>query len=187
MCKLFQLEFQDLKLVVHEDEDQAEDLVTDLASMMRYVLDSSSTHVTLAQELDVVERLLRIEKARLGDRLRYAIDLDPSVASPSLPGLLVQPLVENAVQHGIARRTEGGTVRVQATRGDDAVHIGVEDDGQGPDAALVAALTAPLTDDTHPGGLRNVVERVRLGWPDGSAFLAIEGARLTLSIPLASP
>ncbi|MEZ4317745.1 MAG: histidine kinase [Myxococcota bacterium] len=174
--------------VVHEDEDQAEDLVSDLAQMMRYALDSSSTRVSLAQEFDIVRRLLRIESARLGERLVFELDLDPAVAEARLPGLLVQPLVENAVQHGVARRVEGGRVRVTATQVDGAVRVEVEDDGTGLAPEVLASLDAPLGDDIHPGGLRNVVERVRLAWPEGSAsFVCDTGSphtRILLTFPL---
>ncbi len=159
--------------VVHEDEDQAEDLVTDLASMMRYVLDHSARRVPLRDEFDVV-RLLRIEHARLGERLAFELHLDPAAADLPVPGLLAQPLVENVVQHGVAGRVDGGTVRVSADRRGDAVEIVVEDDGPGVPEAGRRHVHDPVDDDAHPGGLRNVAERARLGWPEGAAQLRIE-------------
>jgi sensor histidine kinase YesM len=175
--------------VVHEDEDQAEDLVTDLASMMRYVLDHSAKRVPLREEFDVVARLLRIEHARLGERLRFELDLDPGVAEVEVPGLLVQPLVENAVQHGVAGRVGGGTVRVSAHRRGDAVEIVVEDDGPGVPEGIRRHVHDPLDDDVHPGGLRNVAERARLGWPAGAAQLRIETepSRVVLTLPAEEP
>jgi len=176
--------------VVHEDEDQAEDLVSDLASMMRYALDSSSKRVTLAEEFQVIRRLLNIERARLGERLRCDFELDPAVQDVRIPGLLVQPLVENAVRHACSSRIEGGTVRVSASRVGDRVEIRVEDDGPGIPPSVLAELEEPLDDDSHPGGLRNVLERVRLAWSGDSAQLSFppreSGSTLLLTLPLES-
>ena len=175
--------------VVHEDEDRAEDLVTDLASMMRYALDHSATRVPLSEELDVVRRLLQIEAVRLGDRLDYELHLDPAAASTRVPGLLVQPLVENAVQHGIAPRVDGGRVSVSVTREGARVRVVVHDDGPGIPADVRARMGEVLPDDVHPGGLRNVVERVRLGWADEQATIDIDAApsRVVITLPAEDP
>ncbi len=184
--------------VVHEDEDEAEDLVADLAAMMRYALDSSATRVPLEKEFDMVRRLLRIEKARLQERLSYTLDLAPDVGDARVPGLLVQPIVENAVQHGVARRAEGGRVTVRATRVDHEegprLRIVVEDDGPGLPEPVLQTLYEPVDSDVHPGGLRNVVERIRLAWPDTEASMVLddgdgagEGTRFVFDLPLAGP
>jgi sensor histidine kinase YesM len=178
--------------VVHEDEDEAEDLVADLAAMMRYALDSSATRVPLEKEFDMVRRLLRIESARLQERLSWTLELDPSVKSARIPGLLIQPIVENAVQHGVARHAVGGRVSVRAKRVDGEegprLHIVVEDDGPGLPDAVKETLYTQVDSDVHPGGLRNVVERVRLAWPDRPASVTLDawdgGTRFIYDLPL---
>ena len=172
--------------VVHEDEDQAEDLISDLASMMRYALDASSTRVALSEELDMVRRLLRIEDARLGERLTSTVVCDPAAREARIPGLLVQPLVENAVQHGVAKRIEGGEVRVEVAVDTDRVHIRVSDDGPGLPEAVRESLDQRVADDVHPGGLRNVAERVRLAWSDARFHVdsGTSGTTITLDLPL---
>ena len=128
--------------LVHEDEDRAEDMITDLAAMMRYALRSSASRVTLAEELAVVRRLLRIEAERLQDRLIWSVEADDGALDAEIPGLLVQPLVENAVKHGVASRPEGGTVTVRAIREDDRVVVVVHDDGPGLPDEVAGALEA---------------------------------------------
>lgn len=167
--------------VVHEDEDEAEDLIADLAQLMRYALEHSTRRVTVAQEIDVIRRLLRIEQARLGERLQTEVRIDDAAAEARIPGLLVQPLVENAVKHGVAPRVEGGRVEVHATVVHDRLHILVCDDGPG----LPEAPPDPEGPD-HAGGLANVRERVRLAWPDAPTSVRVEGpgTRITLVLPL---
>jgi LytS/YehU family sensor histidine kinase len=178
--------------LIHEDEDRAEDLVTDLAAMMRYALESSAGRVPLTDELDVVRKLLRIEQARLGDRLRWTVEATGDLSDVLIPGLLVQPLVENAVRHAIATRLEGGRVDVTATRDGRTVRVVVADDGPGLPPSVSAALLDPASRPSGGtggagGGLRNTAERARLAWPDGRAHLSSEpaptGTRLVLVLP----
>jgi len=177
--------------VVHEDEDLAEDLITDLAAMMRYALRSSTTRVPLAEELAMVRRLLHLESARLGDRLDWRVDDAPAPPHPqvSVPGLLVQALVENAVRHGVAPRVEGGRVEVRVEPVDGAVQVVVHDDGPGlPDdvAASLAEATPPERGTAGAGGgLWNTAERLRLTWPDRATLEVAgpPGTTLTLTLP----
>jgi sensor histidine kinase YesM len=173
--------------LVHEDEDQAEDLITDLAAMMRYALRSSTGRVPLSEELDVTRRLLRIESARLGPRLAWQVEVDPSAEAVLVPGLLVQPLVENAVRHGIAPRPEGGRVKVEVTRQGDQVQVVVSDDGPGlPPEVAGALLAVGRGTGAAGGGLRSVALRASLAWAPGRAGLQVQegpGTRLVLTFP----
>lgn len=174
--------------VVHEDEDEAEDLIADLAKLMRYALEHSTRRVTVAQELDVIRRLLRIEAARLGERLQTEVVLDEAASQALIPGLLVQPLVENAVKHGVATRIEGGRVEVRASVRDDRLLLEVLDDGPGLTERPTAEGTEPDSPD-HAGGLSNVRERVRLAWPDQLTRVHVTGpgTHITLDLPLERP
>jgi LytS/YehU family sensor histidine kinase len=174
--------------VVHQDEDRAEDMIHDLAALMRYALDSANGRVTLQDELHAITRLLRIEQARLGERLTVDVQIEPAAGQALLPALLVQPLVENAVRHGISARSEPGRLTVRARVDRAHVEVTVQDDGPGVPPDVRASLGVPLAGDAHPGGLRNVQERVALTWPPGTASLTVDeptvGARMILRFPL---
>jgi len=176
--------------VVHEDADVAEKLVTDLAHMMRYVLRSTSREVRLGEEIDVVKRFFRLEAARLGDRLAWSVDVAPDAEDALLPGLLVQPLVENAVRHAVSDRPEGGRVEVRARRDGTRLRIEVEDDGPGLSNAIAWALHEPgRGTEGAGGGLYTTAERVRLAWGPGRASLTAgsgagsRGTRIVLDLP----
>ena len=136
--------------LTHQDPDRAEELIEDLSFLLRYSLRSSAVEtVPLAQELEAVERYLRIERARLGNRLVVEQTVDAGVTQTHVPGLILQPIVENAVQHAVAVRPEGGRVVIEVQSRDEGLRIVVEDDGPGlPEAvreqlggfAAVAAL-----------------------------------------------
>lgn len=180
--------------VVHEDADAAEELVLDLAATMRTALRSSTGLVPLAEELALVRRLLRIESARLGDRLQWSIDGEAALVGLSVrvPGLLIQPLVENAIAHGVAPRAGGGRVAVAVAVRPGAARVTVADDGPGLPADVAAELAAGTLSlrglEGHGGGLRSCLERLRLTWPDGAATLALDpeaaGTCLILDLPL---
>lgn len=104
-----------LRALIAEDPALARDLVTELSELMRYALRAArADRVTLAEELAVVESYLKIESARFEDRLRWTIDAAAAVREATLPPMLLQTLVENAVKHGIAAEIAGGEVVVRA-------------------------------------------------------------------------
>ncbi|MFK7927321.1 MAG: sensor histidine kinase [Myxococcota bacterium] len=183
--------------VVHEDEDAAEDLVADLSAMMRSALRGSTGLVPLADELMVVRRLLRIESARLGDRLQWTIvgEDQLSAVEVQIPGLTIQPLVENAVKYAVAARAKGGRVDVHIEMHDDHVMVRISDDGPGlPDDVAAELERGDLSvrgTEENGGGLRNCVERLRLTWPDGGARVHHDrdppGTTLIVELPLTDP
>jgi len=154
--------FNALSELIHEDADAAEELVTDLAHLLRYSLRSSDAgRVPLADEIDATRRYLRIEKARLGDRLRVRFELD-DLDGATVPPLILQPLVENAVQHAVAPRSEGGEVVIRGVRSGDRLHLTVQDDGPGLPPAVLDGSAAGLGTGGHGGGLANVQHRLNL-------------------------
>ena len=117
-----------------------------LSDLLRQVLRTDETHeTTLSDELDFLERYLAIEQVRFSDRLRPHIEIDPAVARAAVPRFLLQPLVENALRHGIARRANAGLVHVSAYREDNQLVLTVRDDGPGlytsPDTASGVGLS----------------------------------------------
>jgi two-component system LytT family sensor kinase len=104
-------------------------MVLNLADIFRYFLQSDKTFVTLAEEMQIVKAYLEVEQSRLGDRLTVRIDVDDAALAVIIPVLSVQPLVENAIKHGVAQRTEPGFVRIAATLGADGLRVTVENSG----------------------------------------------------------
>jgi sensor histidine kinase YesM len=150
--------------LLEEDPEAAEEVVQKLADLFRYTLKASDVDsVSLDDELRFIEGYLSIEQARFGPRLRVVWDVDPDVRSVAIPGLLLQPLVENAVGHGLARVPEGGTVRISARRADGRLDIAVEDDGAGPGPD-------PRTLFREGHGLDNVHQRLRTRYASRAAL-----------------
>jgi LytS/YehU family sensor histidine kinase len=118
--------------LIQEDPAQAEKLVERLAALLRFSLDSNEQRtVPLEREMKITRDYLEIERARFGDRLRYSIDVPPSLRFAEVPPLAVQTLVENSVKHAIAPRRDGGEVRVAARRIGQHLCVEVADDGPG--------------------------------------------------------
>jgi histidine kinase len=117
--------------LIQDDPVEAERIVQRLAALLRFSLDATANGAApLAEELRIVRDYLEIECARFGDRLRYAIDIDPSIMDVPIPPLSIQTLVENAVKHGLSTRRDGGQIRVRGHRGEACVVIEVADNGE---------------------------------------------------------
>lgn len=158
-------------------------LTAGLSDLLRYVLDAGDRQsASLSEELRIVERYLEIQRARFPDRLAVTVDLAPEVADARVPLLVVQPLVENAVRHGLAPRVREGSLLVRATRDNGCTRIDVEDTGVG----LPPGWT--LRDSTGTG-LRNLASRLNAEFGD-TAALAVGpreggGVRATVTLPYA--
>ena len=118
--------------IVHEDADKADAMIGGLSDLLRRALElGPSQEVTLEEELGLVERYLDIQRARFGERLRVHVDADAGARAARVPALLLQPLVENAIRHGLALRHDAGRIDIGATDGADTITITVRDDGPG--------------------------------------------------------
>ena len=165
-------------LVRTEKNEAATDMIAGLSDLLRLTLESSGAQeVTLKQELEFLERYLGIEQIRFGDRLRVRLDIEPATLHARVPNLLLQPLVENAIRHGIAPRAEAGLVEIRAARDAGLLRLHVRDDGPG----------LPDGDGLHNGvGLSNTIARLeRLYGPDQRVTFtnADGGALVTLELP----
>jgi two-component system, LytTR family, sensor kinase len=119
-------------LIAEERNREAERMVTRLSDFLRLTLEQDTTpEVPLAEELDFARRYLDIEHIRFGDRLQATIDTEPETLSALVPALVLQPLVENAVRHGIAPLESGGHLRIEARSAGDRLLLRVEDSGRG--------------------------------------------------------
>jgi two-component system LytT family sensor kinase len=123
-----------LTQLAREDPIATQDALERFGELMRYVLSAgrdTSAHVTLEDEFRFVSNYLALERLRLGERLQVVEDIDPETLELAVPPLLLQPLVENAVRHGLAPRRAGGTIRLTARAHDSVLVIEVADDGSG--------------------------------------------------------
>lgn len=127
---------------IHVRPDDARELLSDFAEFTRYLFRDGRSYVTLGEEVEHVERYLRLEQARFRDKLHVTIDVPEETRSAVVPAMSVQPLVENAVRHGVERRAGTGRVAVTATIVNGDVELRVSDDGVGIEAERVPALLA---------------------------------------------
>ncbi|NHK29660.1 sensor histidine kinase [Parvularcula flava] len=110
----------------------ARNMVSNLAELLRHSLAfKDSTRITLAQELALLDHYLAIQRIRFGDRIDISIDVDPDTLSAVVPCMLLQPLVENAIRHGIEKRLSGGAITITAHTTPDGIQISILDDGVG--------------------------------------------------------
>lgn len=142
-------------------------VVEGLTGLLRYVLDDRRQTVPLREELEFVRQYLAVQHVRFGARLRYDVICDAALGDALVPQLLLQPIVENAVEHGVSRALDGGEVHVAAVLDGDTLHLTVDDDGPGP-----------LAGDSAAGiGLANTRERL----------VRLYGSRARLSLEPGSP
>ncbi|NEX60511.1 sensor histidine kinase [Noviherbaspirillum galbum] len=161
------------------DPPRAQQLLDQLIQYLRATLSSSRTERTsLAQEFILLEAYLSLMQARMGARLSHALDLPHELGSFKVPPMLLQPLVENAIKHGLEPKVEGGSVSVRARREDGMLVLTVADTGRG--------LDAPAQDGTRVG-VANLRERLQVLYDSRASFTlepnAPEGAIATLRIP----
>ncbi len=141
---------------IHSNPEEARELLTEFAEFTRYAFRGRSPYVTLADELGYVEKYLRLERARFGDRLEVRLQVAPEVLQAVLPVLSVQPLVENAVRHGVERRGRG-RVEIVGRDLDADVELRVSDDGVGMEQGRGEEL---LAGNGGGVGLQNVQARL---------------------------
>jgi two-component system LytT family sensor kinase len=149
-----------ISVLMHEDVEQADRILLQLSALLRRSLDGSGAHeVTLGEEIGFLENYLAIEQARFGERLHYRVTIPDEALEARVPNLILQPLVENALRHGLATRAGPGHVEITADRHGDALRLRVVDDGRGLPAAPIERV-----------GLANTRARLRLLYADRQRF-----------------
>jgi len=165
---------------IPREAEGARRMVLNLADIFRYFLQSGKSFVPLSEELRIVRAYLEVEGARLGDRLEIAVQADDAALDVPIPILSIQPLVENAIKHGIAPRAGPGWVRIRAARAAGNLRVTVENSGGDPVGA-----------DSGPGvGLQNVRRRLEICYGAAARLeLNFRGDRtvVEMSLPLAHP
>jgi two-component system LytT family sensor kinase len=176
--------------LVRSDPDRSRELMIDFADYIRYSLARHGEYTSVADEFHAIETYLALQRAVLGDRLRVQVRVAPEVLAVALPYLVLQPLVENAVRHGIEPHAGAGHVVVRGeAEGNDCL-ISVEDDGLGMDPALAEEILAGRG-AADSVGLANVDRRLRNVY--GSWYGLVvetapgEGTRVVVRIPRFQP
>ena len=175
---------------VRTDPERARELLLEFADFTRYSFRRHGEFTTLAEELGSIEQYLVLEKARFGDRLNVTLRVAPEVLPVVVPFLSLQPLVENAVRHGLEGKEGAGRISITAEDNDYEAVISVEDDGVGEDPERVRrALAGDTTLDSV--GLGNVDERLRSSFGDDYG-LVVEtapgaGTKVTVRVPKYAP
>ena len=143
---------------IHSNPEEARALLAEFAEFSRYSFKRERTYVTLAEELHYVQKYLRLEQARFQDRLTIRVQVDPDVLQTVVPVLSLQPLVENAVKHGVEMRCGRRTIEIIGIDRDLDVELRVRDDGIGMSTSEVAVA---LSGEAEGTGLHNVDRRLR--------------------------
>jgi two-component system LytT family sensor kinase len=142
--------------LIRLDPEKARQVVQKLSKILRRLLRQQDNLTTLGEELSFIDDYLAIEMVRFGDKLRFVKEIDPATLDLLVPSMLLQPLVENSIRHGLASKVDGGTIRVRSQLAGGRLQILVEDDGIGIPEAKLATLFE------HGIGVNNVNERLKV-------------------------
>ena len=170
---------------------QTAELLQDTAYLLRYTLDMSDRCVTLFQEVEALEKYVGLQEQRFGSRIEFYFDLDESFHDVRVPNLILQPLVENAISHGLGMCTEGGKIRIRTFREKEKGCLSVSDNGSGMDHETLEALIRSIRQKEVRGnqiGLHNVYHRLMIFFSDNASLTITsrkgEGTEVVIRIPL---
>jgi two-component sensor histidine kinase len=167
--------------LVRRKPDAAEDMIGSLSEFLRMNLDTAQQHeVPLRREIEFLDLYLEIQQTRFGERLRIQKEIDPAVLDVAVPTLILQPLVENSVRHGIEPRETGGTILIRALRQDNSLRVEVRDDGEGLKGGQLAAIREGV-------GLSNTKARLQELYGDAHRFQITPNADGGLTVAVEFP
>ncbi len=171
--------------LVRTSPESARTVIVKLSNILRRLMRKTDNLVSLREELAFIDDYLSIELVRFGSKLRVVKDVAPETLDWQVPNMLLQPLVENSLKHGLANKVEGGTIRLRVHQAEGRLHIMVEDDGVGiPEASLENLFEQGI-------GVSNVNERLKVLF--GADYRmsidskAGEGTRTEIEIPAMAP
>ena len=180
--------------LVRFDPDTARDLIVKLASILRRLLRQSDAFVPLREEVRFMDDYLDIEVVRFGrDKLRVLKDLDPETLDAVVPSMLLQPLVENSIKHGLSPKVDGGSITLRSRMSDGFLTIEVEDDGvgigyTGPVDGEVSSVDDDGDAPSSSGiGMANVAGRLKVLYGEGARMTVTSGAELGTRVVLVLP
>ena len=130
--------------LIRQDPEEARQVIYKLSKILRRLLRQQENLTPLREELSFIDAYLAIEMVRFGEKLRFVRDIDPATLDLLVPSMLLQPLVENSIRHGLSSKIDGGTIHVRSRLLDGRLQILVEDDGVGQGAPSTASVTVPV-------------------------------------------
>jgi two-component system LytT family sensor kinase len=167
--------------LIRTNPEQARSVVYRLSSILRRLLRKTDNLTPLREELAFIDNYMTIEMVRFGEKLRFIKEIDPETLDRMVPSMLLQPLIENSIRHGLATKVDGGMIRVRSYLADGRLHLVVEDDGVGIAETRLATLFEQGI------GVSNVNERMKVLYgPDYRMWIDSkpgEGTRTGIEIP----
>lgn len=165
---------------VRIEPDRAREIIINLSTYLRYNLENYSKLLPLREELNQVEAYINIEKARFGDKIKVVYDIPEKYLDIQLPSLIIQPLVENSIKHGILKRREGGNVSISVTEKGSGCIISIEDDGVGIEQSIIDDIDNKIEKNI---GLKNVHNRLKILYGKGLSIERLErGTKISFYI-----
>ena len=166
--------------LIRTNPEKAREVTIDLSNYLRYNLDNNLKSVELIKELNQIDTYIKIEKARFGDKLNIIYDVDESLYNFQIPSLIIQPLVENSIKHGILKKRDKGFVKIIVKKIDKDIEVAIEDDGVGIEQAVIDNLDKKIEENI---GLKNVHQRLKLLYGEGLNITKLEqGTRIKFKI-----
>ena len=166
--------------LIRTNPEKAREVTIDLSNYLRYNLDNNLKNVELIKELNQIDTYIKIEKARFGDKLNIIYDVDESLYNFQIPSLLIQPLVENSIKHGILKKRDKGFVKIIVKKIDKDIEVAIEDDGVGIEQSIIDNLDKKIEENI---GLKNVHQRLKLLYGEGLNITKLEqGTRIKFKI-----
>ena len=166
--------------LIRTNPEKAREVTIDLSKYLRYNLDNNLKSVELIKELNQIDTYIKIEKARFGDKLNIIYDVDESLYNFQIPSLIIQPLVENSIKHGILKKRDNGFVKIIVKKIDKDIEVAIEDDGVGIEQVVIDNLDKKIEENI---GLKNVHQRLKLLYGEGLNITKLEqGTRIKFKI-----
>ena len=166
--------------LIRTNPEKAREVTIDLSNYLRYNLDNNVKSVELIKELNQVDTYIKIEKVRFGDKLNILYDVDESLYNFQIPSLIIQPLVENSIKHGILKKRDNGCVKIIIKKIGKDIEVIIEDDGIGIEQTIIDNLDKQIKENI---GLKNVHQRLKLLYGEGLNIKKLEqGTRIKFKI-----
>ena len=167
--------------LIHRNPDAADHMITDLSDLLRMSFENLEVQeIPLKQELEFLRKYLEIEQTRFHDRLEVKMDIGADTLDASVPNMILQPLVENAIKHGISPKAEGGHINIAAVRSNGHLNLTVSDDGVGIPEGDVKSVEEGV-------GLSNTRRRLKHLYGEGHSFKLLPDGVRGLSVELDIP